>query len=126
MEASNMQLAQNSLLFCLLLAVPAHADSCVFSLNPPFALKSDAVDWTMQIGSGKTCTRGLKYGSVTINEVKLTAPPQSGKVTVQGPSFSYTADPDFQGQDDFTIQVSGALVRMSGTSDIRVTVSVAK
>ena len=80
----------------------------------------------MQIASGKTCTKGLKYGSVTISNLKLTAPPEFGKVTVQGPGFSYTAKPDFEGQDAFIIQVTGTMVRMTGTSDIQVTVSVAK
>ena len=94
--------------------------------RPPYALKSDAVNWEMQIASGKTCTKGLKYGSVAISNVKLTAPPEFGKVTVQGPGFSYTAKPDFEGQDAFTIQVTGTMVRMPGTSDIQVTVRVAK
>jgi hypothetical protein len=47
-------------------------------------------------------------------------------VTVQGPGFSYAANPDFEGQDAFTIQVTGTVVRMTGTSDIQVTVLVAK
>ena len=110
----------------LLLTSPTLADSCVFSLMPPYALKSDAVNWEMQIASGKTCTKGLKYDSVAISNVKLTAPPEFGKVTVQGPGFSYTAKPDFEGQDAFTIQVTGTMVRMPGTSDIQVTVRVAK
>jgi hypothetical protein len=121
-----MWLVIGSLGTLLFLTLPALADSCVFSLAPPYVLKSDAVDWTMQIGSGKTCTRGLKYRTMTIDNVKVATPPQSGKVTVQGPSFSYTADPDFEGQDDFIIQVSGTMIRAPGTSDIRVTVSVAK
>ena len=49
-------------------------------------------NWEIQIASGKTCTKGLKYGSVAISNVKLTAPPEFGKVTVQGPGFSYTAN----------------------------------
>jgi hypothetical protein len=56
--------------------------------------------------------------------VKLIASPQSGQVVIKGPAFSYTAKPDFQGQDDFTLQVSGTMVRISGVSDIKVTVSV--
>ena len=107
----------------LLLAVPAFADSCLFSAAPPFQLSSDAVEWTMQIASGTTCTRGLKLGSTNIKDVKLITPPQSGKV-VQGPSFSYTAKADFQGQDEFTVQVSGTVVRIAGVSDVKVTVSV--
>jgi Bacterial Ig domain len=108
----------------LLFAVPALADSCIFSAAPPFQLSSDAVDWTMQISSGRSCTRGLKLGTVNISDVKLIAPPKSGQVAIQGPSFSYTAKPDFQGEDDFTLQVSGTIVRMRGVSDVKVTVSV--
>jgi hypothetical protein len=119
-----MWLGINSLGALLLLTLPASADSCVFTLTKPFVLKSDAVEWTMQIGSSKTCTRGLKYGAVTISNVELTNPPQSGQVTLQGPGFSYTAKSDFEGQDEFTLKVTGTMVRMPGTSDIRITVSV--
>ena len=108
----------------LLFAVPAIADSCLFSASPPFQLSSDTVEWTMQIASGATCTRGLKLGPTNIKDVKLIAPPQSGKVDIQGPSFSYTAKADFQGQDEFTVQVSGTVVRIAGASDVKVTVSV--
>ena len=119
-----MWLGINSLATLLLLAVPALADSCIFSASPPFQLSSDAVDWTMQIGSATSCTRGLKFGPINISEVKLVAPPQSGQVAIKGPSFSYTAKPEFQGEDDFILRVSGTNVRMRGVSDIKVTVSV--
>ena len=108
----------------LLFAVPAFADSCLFSAAPPFQLNSDAVEWTMQIASGTTCTRGLKHGSTNITDVKLIAPAQAGKVDIKGPSFSYTAKEDFRGQDEFTVQVSGTMVRIAGVSDIKVRVSV--
>jgi hypothetical protein len=108
----------------LLFTVSAFADSCIFSAAPPFQLRSDAVDWTMQIASGTSCTRGLKLGPITISDVKLIASPPSGQVVIKGPAFSYTAKPDFQGQDDFTLQVSGTMVRIPGVSDIKVTVSV--
>ena len=108
----------------LLFTVSALADSCVFSAAPPFQLKSDAVDWTMQIASGTSCIRGLKLGPMTISEVKVIASPQSGQIDIKGPAFSYTAKPDFQGQDVFTLQVSGTMVRIAGVSDIKVTVSV--
>ena len=62
---------------------------------------------------------GLKLGSTNIKDVKLIAPPQSGKVDIQGPSFSYTAKADFQGQDEFTVQVSGTVVRIAGVSDVK-------
>jgi hypothetical protein len=108
----------------LLFTVSALADACIFSAAPPFQLRSDAVDWTMQIASGTSCIRGLKLGPIAISDVKLIASPQSGQVDIKGPAFSYTAKPDFQGQDDFALQVSGTMVRIPGVSDIKVTVSV--
>jgi Bacterial Ig domain len=108
----------------LVFAVPAFGDSCLFSDAPPFQLSSDAVEWTMQIASGATCTRGLKLRSANVKNVKLIGPPQSGKVDIKGPSFSYTAKPDFRGQDQFTVQVSGTMVRIAGVSDIKVKVLV--
>jgi hypothetical protein len=119
-----MWLGITSLATLLLFAMPALADSCIFSAAPPFQLSSDAVDWAMQIGSGASCTRGLKFGPINISDVKLIAHPQSGQVAIKGPSFSYTAKPDFQGEDDFMLRVSGTNVRMRGVSDIKVTVSV--
>jgi len=49
---------------------------------------------------------------------------QQCQVAINGPAFSYSAKADFQGQDDFTLQVSGAMVRIFGVSEIKVTLSV--
>jgi hypothetical protein len=103
---------------------PALGDACVFTIGPHYQLKSDTVEWTMQISSGQSCIRGLRHGGVTIETAKLISPPQSGQVKFLGPGFSYTAKSDFQGQDSFTIQVSGMLNGIRGSSDIRIIVSV--
>jgi hypothetical protein len=108
----------------LFLAAPAFADACLFQPRRPFQLSSDTVEWTMLIASGRTCTQGLRLGSINITSVKLIAPPQSGKLDIKGPSFSYAAKADFQGQDEFTIQVSGTVIRIAGVSDVKVTVFV--
>jgi hypothetical protein len=97
---------------------------CALTREPPYQLKSDTVDWTMQISSGQSCVRGLRHGRVTIHTAKLISSPQSGQVKVLGSGFSYTAKSDFRGQDSFTIQVSGMLNRIHGTSDIRIIASV--
>src|SRR6476646_9969670 len=107
-----------------LFVVPAFGGAWLFSAASPFQLSSDAVEWPMQIASGTTCPRGLMLGPTNITDVQLIAPPQSGKVDSKGPSFSYTAKAGFQGQDEFTFQVSGTMVRMAGVSDVKVTVSV--
>src|SRR5262249_46444562 len=113
-------------LLALLLAFvrPALGDPCVLTVGSLYQLKSDAVDWTMQTSSGQSCIRGLRHKRVTIDTAKLISPPQSGQVKLLGPGFSYTAKSDFEGQDSFTIQVSGVLNRIRGSSDIRIIVSV--
>src|SRR5262245_9319624 len=114
-----------TLLALLLVFVrPALGDPCVLTVGSLYQLKSDAVDWTMQTSSGQSCIRGLRHKRVTIDTAKLVSPPQSGQVKLLGPGFSYTAKSDFQGQDSFTIQVSGMLNGIRGSSDIRIIVSV--
>jgi hypothetical protein len=108
----------------LLVVTPAIADTCLISNASRFQLNSDAVEWAMQIVSGQSCIRGLNYGAVRVDEVKLLSPPQSGQVTLTGPGFSYAAKANFQGQDVFTLQVSGSMLRIRGTSEIKVLVSV--
>jgi hypothetical protein len=114
-----------TLLALLLVFVrPALGDACVLTGGSLYQLKSDAVDWTMRTDSGQSCIRGLRHNRVTIDTAKLISPPQSGQVKLLGSGFSYTAKSDFEGQDSFTIQVSGMSNGMRGSSDIRIIVSV--
>jgi hypothetical protein len=113
-----------TLLALLLAFVRPALGECVLTVGSLYQLKSDAVDWTMQISSGQSCIRGLRHNRVTIDTAKLISPPQSGQAKLLGPGFSYTAKSDFEGQDSFTIQVSGMLNGIRGSSDIRIIVSV--
>ena len=114
-----------TLLALLLVFVrPALGDPCVLTVGSLYQLKSDTVDRTMQTNGGQSCIRGLRHKRVTIDSAKLISPPQAGQVKLLGPGFSYTAKSDFEGQDSFTIQVSGMLNRIRGSSDIRIIVSV--
>jgi hypothetical protein len=101
----------------------APASACVVN-SPHYLLISDNVDWSIKTRGGQTCVRGLRFGSVVLETVKLISPPQSGNVRLVGPGFSYTAKPDFIGEDSFTVEVSGTINRVRGTSTIRVVVSV--
>src|SRR5215471_7764511 len=118
--------ASGATLLALLLVFvrPALGDPCVLTVGSLYQLKSETVDWTMQTSSGQSCIRGLRHKRVTIDSAKLISPPQSGQVKLLGPGFSYTAKSDFQGQDSFTVQVSGMLNGIRGSSDIRIIVSV--
>ena len=101
----------------------APPSACVVN-SPHYLLMSDNVDWSIKTRSGQTCVRGLRFGGVVIETVKLLSRPQSGDVKLLGPGFSYTAKPDFHGDDSFTVVVSGTINKVRGTSTIRVLVSV--
>jgi hypothetical protein len=111
------------LFLSVLFATPAMADTCIISNASRCQLNSDAVEWAMQIVSGRSCIRGLNFGSVIVDDVKLVSPPQSGKVALVGPGFSYTAKSNFQGQ-----RLHPAGFGLHGphprTSEIKVLVSV--
>src|ERR1700719_1382245 len=70
----------------------APASACIVT-SPHYQLTSDNVDWSIKIGSGQTCVRGLRYGGVVLETVKLLSPPQSGEVKLLGPGFFYKARP---------------------------------
>src|SRR4249919_907363 len=104
-----------SMLLVILSAEARAAPPSVCVVNSPhYLLTSDNVDWSIKTKSGQTCVRGLRFGGVVIEAVKLIAPPQSGSVRLLGPGFSYTAKPDFVGEDSFTVAVSGTLNKVHG------------
>jgi len=100
------------------------AGPCLVS-GPRYQLVTDTIEWSMSIGTGQSCTRGLRFNDVAIEDVKLIALPQYGEVTLQGPSLTYTPKVGFEGQDSFAVAVSGSIKRIHGTSTIHIAVLVA-
>jgi len=92
--------------------------------GPSYQLASDTVEWSMTIGSGQTCIRGLRSAFATLDNVKLVVPPKIGQIKLQGPGFIYHVDPGVRGQDSFEILVTGKLNKIKGNSVIHVNVSV--
>jgi hypothetical protein len=108
----------------LSLSTPAaYAIECVIN-GPRYGLTSDVVNWSIKIGSGQSCIRGLRFNNITIESLQLVSPPQTGQVTLRGPSFIYSAKSEYQGEDSFTVAVSGTINKSRGSSTIRITVSV--
>jgi hypothetical protein len=107
----------------LSLSAPAHAMECVVN-GPRYRLTSDVVNWSMKISNGQSCIRGLRFNNVAIESLHLVSPPQTGQVTLRGPSFTYSAKSDYEGEDSFTVAVSGTINRSRGSSTIRIIVSV--
>jgi hypothetical protein len=100
------------------------AQVCVSQAPPPYLLTSDTVDWSIQVGSGKSCVHGLRRRDFVLERVTLAAPPKSGNVQLVGPGFRYTANPGFHGEDSFNLEVAGLAGKVRGTSTIRAAVSV--
>ena len=61
----------------------------------------------LKIASGSSCVHGLKFGTFIIENVKLVSSPQSGQIELLGSGFIYTAKADFDGQDFFSLAISG-------------------
>ena len=101
----------------------AYATDCAVN-GPRYLLTSDLVNWSMKIARGQSCIRGLRFNNVTIESLQLVSPPQIGQVTLRGPSFTYTAKSEYEGEDTFTVVVSGTINRSRGRSTIHVGVLV--
>ena len=80
----------------------------------------------MKIDSGQSCIGGLRFGNVIIESLELVSSPRTGQVTIHGPGFAYSAKPEYEGEDYFTIALSGKIGKSTGSSTIRITVSVEK
>jgi hypothetical protein len=119
---------KQGILICSILIWPvvgtAFAGTCTLSRSEPYKLQSDNVSWTMEIVGGGSCIRGLRYGAILIDAVKLVSRPRIGQVTLMGSGFTYVAKSQFQGRDSFELEVSGRTPTGPGTSTILVTVSV--
>ena len=105
--------------------VPAYASECIVD-GPRYELTSDIVNWSMKMGSGKSCIRGLRFGNVIIETLELVSSPRTGQVTIRGPGFTYSAKSEYEGEDDFTVALSGKTNRLRGSSTIHITISVGK
>jgi hypothetical protein len=111
-----------SILLYLSVGAQAAAADCLVNSHP-YQLQSDIVEWQMKARIGQTCRHGVRFKLVSNPVIKIVSPPQFGTLTVQGPSFSYTAGTNFQNEDSFTVEVSGSIGRVSGSSSIHVVVS---
>jgi hypothetical protein len=123
MLAPLRQTAGAVLIVLLLGCGPASAVRCI-TTGSRYNLVADTVTWSMRVETGQRCIRGVRYGNVELEHLKLILPPQSGEVALVGWAFTYSADEGFLGQDQFVVEVSGKIKKVHGTSTIRVFVSV--
>src|SRR5947207_9450762 len=105
-----MWLSACALIASLLAVAPSSAQSCFVGAQM-YRLNFDSVHWTMKIGSGQSCVGGFRVSNVLLDNVRLVVPPETGHVTLQGPGFTYKAKSGFQGEDSFTVVISGQFQR---------------
>ena len=101
----------------------AFAQSCVVD-GPRYHLTQDSVNWSMNVPSGGSCIRGIRFSDVAIESLKLISPPKSGDVALRGSGFIYTAKSGFRGEDAFSLVVQGSIDKARGNSTINIAVSV--
>jgi parallel beta-helix repeat protein len=119
-----MRYSLNALLSLIFLGIQSTlASACVLN-DPRYRLASDTVRWSLELSSGETCIRGVRFNNVVVDKLMIVSSPQIGHVTLQGTGFSYKAAKDFQGSDFFSLMVSGATSKVPGNSMIEVEVSV--
>ena len=99
----------------------ASANACVLS-GPRYQLKSDRVEWSLNITPGQNCIRGLRFGNVVFEDTKLIVPPERGQFRLHSLGFSYKVGSGFEGEDSFTISVSGMIDKVRGNSTIHIVV----
>jgi hypothetical protein len=93
--------------------------------GPTYQLAADTVTWSMTIGEGQRCVRGVRSAYTILDGVKLLLRPKSGQVVLDGPGFIYQSPSNFRGQDSFSLSVTGKTNNnVSGNSTILVLVSV--
>ncbi len=91
-----------------------NAGACEF-VAPQYQLQSDTVEWQMSARSGETCRRGVRFRLISNPTIKVIASPEFGSLTLQGPSFSYTAGSDFHDQDLPRSRCRASLDKQAGT-----------
>jgi hypothetical protein len=101
----------------------ASAQTCLTDA-PRYRLTTDAVTWAMTLAVGRSCLRGVRFGNVEFEQLKLISPPQSGVVELQGSGFIYSPAAHFSGKDSFSLAVLGAISGRRGSSTINVIVTV--
>jgi len=105
--------------------ISSHANACTLN-GPRYGLAADTVRWSLQVTDGESCTRGVRWNTVVLDKLTVVAAPQTGRVTVAGPGFTYQAASGFQGQDRFSLLVAGATRKGLGSSTIEVVVDVSR
>jgi hypothetical protein len=90
---------------------------------PRYRLQDDTVSWSITIINGHSCIRGVRFGNIQFDSLKLVSSPQFGEVALQGAGFIYSPRANFHGQDTFSLIVVGTAGGKRGSSTIEVTVS---
>ena len=108
---------------CAISLNSAQALSCLTGTQR-FELTSEPAYWSIALPSGVQRTQELRYPPLFIDDVTIITPPRNGSLVVDGASFRYLPNPEFNGLDTFVLSVSGSNGRVNGSTFIYVDVTV--
>jgi hypothetical protein len=89
----------------------------------PIRLRSDVVNWTIELRPGAECVQGLRWATLLIDQVLVTDQPKFGHIAINGPSFRYVAGSSSE-SDSFRLLVKGSALRSQGETIIEATVKI--
>jgi hypothetical protein len=110
----------------LLAATPCRADCHIDQFKFYHGSEAPA---TMHAGSGAPCLMKFTNGGKSnIDSIAITKQASHGAASWNGstayPGVSYRSSPGYKGQDEFSIDISGASTRSTSPASLRVSVDV--
>jgi hypothetical protein len=110
----------------LLATTPCKADCHVDFFKYYHGSESPAM---MHVTSGAPCSMKFSNGGTSnIESIAITKQAAHGAASWNGstayPAVSYRSSPGYKGQDEFSIDISGASVRSTSPASVRVSVDV--
>ncbi|HEV2154455.1 hypothetical protein [Bradyrhizobium sp.] len=102
---------------------PAQAGGTCILRPEPIRLRSDVVNWAIELRPGAECVQGLRWSTLLIDQVVVMSQPKFGRIAINGPSFHYIAGPSKE-SDTFQLLVKGSALRVPGETTIEATVQV--
>lgn len=102
---------------------PVRAGGTCILRPEPIRLRSDVVNWAIEMRPGAECVQGLRWSTLLIDQVLVTTQPKFGRIAINGPSFRYIAGSSKE-SDSFQLLVKGSALRVPGETTIEATVQV--
>ncbi|WP_431201647.1 hypothetical protein ACQ86E_21255 [Bradyrhizobium betae] len=102
---------------------PARAGGTCILRPEPIRLRSEIVNWNIDLRQGEECVQGLRWSTLLIDQVLVLNQPKFGRIAINGPSFRYIAGSSNE-SDTFRLLVKGSALRVQGETTIEATINI--